>query len=245
MKDDSNRSLRRVNRKSRSAADRTVEVDSSAFFAEDPSPTPPPRKKPGSSAPRRSGAPAQTAAARPSAFGRILLPVQGILSAASLVQLWRTQMLPVLYLVILAALLFLLGLFIGRGTGGGPDDDGSGPDDRDDRPDRGGRDHREEREERRERRHPAPERSRPAPRIVPRQAEPVQQPAPKARDWKDFDIPLDDEPTVRPAPQPAAPDKGLLADTVDQVLADEPTPKDEEDVRTMSLEDLLKDIRSM
>ena len=31
MKDDSNRSLRRVNRKSRSAADRTVEVDSSAM----------------------------------------------------------------------------------------------------------------------------------------------------------------------------------------------------------------------
>ena len=113
MKDDSNRSLRRVNRKSRSAADRTVEVDSSAFFAEDPSPTPPPRKKPGSSAPRRSGAPAQ-AAARPSAFGRILLPVQGILSAASLVQLWRTQMLPVLYLVILAALLFLLWLLVKR-----------------------------------------------------------------------------------------------------------------------------------
>ena len=114
MKDDSNRSLRRVNRKSRSAADRTVEVDSSAFFAEDPSPTPPPRKKPGSSAPRRSGAPAQAAAARPSAFGRILLPVQGILSVASLVQLWRTQMLPVLYLVILAALLFLLWLLVKR-----------------------------------------------------------------------------------------------------------------------------------
>ena len=114
MKDDSNRSLRRVNRKSRSAADRTVEVDSSAFFAEDPSPTPPPRKKPGSSAPRRSGATAQAAAARPSAFGRILLPVQGILSVASLVQLWRTQMLPVLYLVILAALLFLLWLLVKR-----------------------------------------------------------------------------------------------------------------------------------
>ena len=114
MKDDSNRSLRRVNRKSRSAADRTVEVDSSAFFAEDPSPTPPPRKKPGSSATRRSGAPAQAAAARPSPFGRILLPVQGILSAASLVQLWRTQMLPVLYLVILAALLFLLWLLVKR-----------------------------------------------------------------------------------------------------------------------------------
>ena len=83
MKDDSNRSLRRVNRKSRSAADRTVEVDSSAFFAEDPAPTPPPRKKPNSSAPRRSGAPAQAAAARPSAFGRILLPVQNTLQNVS------------------------------------------------------------------------------------------------------------------------------------------------------------------
>ena len=114
MKDDSNRSLRRVNRKSRSAADRTVEVDSSAFFAEDPSPTPPPRKKPGSSAPRRSGAPAQAAAAAPSKFGKILLTVQGILSVASLVQLWRTQMLPVLYLVILAALLLLLWLLVKR-----------------------------------------------------------------------------------------------------------------------------------
>ena len=114
MKDDSNRSLRRVNRKSRSAADRTVEVDSSAFFAEDPSPTPPPRKKPNSSAPRRSGAEAQAAAAAPSKFGKILLTVQGILSVASLVQLWRTQMLPVLYLVILAALLFLLWLLVKR-----------------------------------------------------------------------------------------------------------------------------------
>ena len=114
MKDDSNRSLRRVNRKSRSAADRTVEVDSSAFFAEDPAPTPPPRKKPGSSAPRRSGAPAQAAAAAPSKFGKILLTVQGILSVASLVQLWRTQMLPVLYLVILAALLLLLWLLVKR-----------------------------------------------------------------------------------------------------------------------------------
>ena len=114
MKDDSNRSLRRVNRKSRSAADRTVEVDSSAFFAEDPAPTPPPRKKPNSSAPRRSGAEAQAAAAAPSKFGKILLTVQGILSVASLVQLWRTQMLPVLYLVILAALLLLLWLLVKR-----------------------------------------------------------------------------------------------------------------------------------
>ena len=114
MKDDSNRSLRRVNRKGRGAADRTVEVDSSAFFAEDPAPTPPPRKKPNSSAPRRSGAEAQAAAAAPSKFGKILLPVQGILSVASLVQLWRTQMLPMLYLVILAALLALLWLLVKR-----------------------------------------------------------------------------------------------------------------------------------
>ena len=114
MKDDSNRSLRHVNRKSRSAADRTVEVDSSAFFAEDPSPTPPPRKKPGSSAPRRSGAEAQAAAAAPSKFGKILLTVQGILSVASLVQLWRTQMLPALYLVIIAALLVLFWLLVKR-----------------------------------------------------------------------------------------------------------------------------------
>ena len=42
------------------------------------------------------------------------LTVQGILSVASLVQLWRTQMLPVLYLVILAALLLLLWLLVKR-----------------------------------------------------------------------------------------------------------------------------------
>ena len=149
--------------------------------------------------------------------------------------------------VLVAALLFLLGLFIGRGTGGGPDDDGNGPDDRDDRPDRGGRDHREDREERRERRHPAPERSRPAPRIVPRQAEPVQQPAPKARDWKDFDIPLDDDEPPAPKAQPksAAPDLPLMQETVGRTLADPPTPGDAEDVSTMSLEDLLKDIHNM
>mgnify|MGYP007050593291 CR=1 FL=1 len=40
--------------------------------------------------------------------GKILLILQGILSILALVQLWRTQMLPVLYLVILAALLALL-----------------------------------------------------------------------------------------------------------------------------------------
>ena len=75
--------------------------------------------------------------------------------------------------------------------------------------------------------------------------------APKARDWADFDIPLDDdEPAAPPAPkaapqQTAAPDLPLMEETVDRTLSDAPTPEDEEDVRTMSLEDLLKDIRDM
>ena len=39
--------------------------------------------------------------------GMVLLVLQAILSLAALVQLWRTQMLPVLYLVIITALLVL------------------------------------------------------------------------------------------------------------------------------------------
>ena len=50
----------------------------------------------------------------PSKWGKILLILQGILSILTLVQLWRTQMLPVLYLVILAALLALLWLLVKR-----------------------------------------------------------------------------------------------------------------------------------
>ena len=123
MKDDSNRSLRHVGRKSGGAEDRTVVVDSSAFFSDTPpEPSKPPRRpssrKPNGGGqrtppPRRSG-PADVAAVMPSRFGQILLWVQGILSILSLVQLWRTQMLPVLYLVILAALLFLLWLLVKR-----------------------------------------------------------------------------------------------------------------------------------
>ena len=123
MKDDSNRSLRHVGRKSGGAEDRTVVVDSSAFFSDTPpEPSKPPRR-PSSRKPngggqrtpplRRSG-PADGAAVMPSRFGQILLWVQGILSILSLVQLWRTQMLPVLYLVILAALLALLWLLVKR-----------------------------------------------------------------------------------------------------------------------------------
>ena len=123
MKDDSNRSLRHVGRKAGGTEDRTVVVDSSAFFSDTPPEPPKPPRRPSSNKPssgsrrtpppRRSG-PADGAAVMPSRFGQILLWVQGILSILSLVQLWRTQMLPVLYLVILAALLFLLWLLVKR-----------------------------------------------------------------------------------------------------------------------------------
>ena len=42
----------------------------------------------------------------------VLLGLQAVLSLAALVQLWRTQMLPVLYLVIITALLVLLWLLV-------------------------------------------------------------------------------------------------------------------------------------
>ena len=123
MKDDSNRSLRHVGRKAGGTEDRTVVVDSSAFFSDTPPEPPKPPRRPSSNKPnsgsrrtpppRRSG-PTDGAAVMPSRFGQILLWVQGILSILSLVQLWRTQMLPVLYLVILAALLFLLWMLVKR-----------------------------------------------------------------------------------------------------------------------------------
>lgn len=143
-------------------------------------------------------------------------------------------------MVLVAGLLFLLGLFIGRSAGGSDAD--PGPDDPPERNDRPRREH--DRRDHREERLPAPERARPAPRIVPREAEPVKDAAPKARDWKDFDIPLDDEPS--PPPQASsAPDASVMKSTVADTLADDPTPQDEEDVRTMSLEELLKDIHDM
>ena len=99
MKDDSNRSLRHLSRKSGKDEDRTVVVDSSAFFSETPSePTPPPRRPAPPQPPRNGGRRtppphAGGAAAVPSRFGKVLLTVQGILSVLALVQLWRTQML--------------------------------------------------------------------------------------------------------------------------------------------------------
>ena len=119
MKDDSNRSLRHLSRKSGKDEDRTVVVDSSAFFSETPSEPTPPRRPAPPQPPRNGGRRtppphAGGAAAVPSRFGKVLLTVQGILSVLALVQLWRTQMLPVLYLVILAALLALLWLLVKR-----------------------------------------------------------------------------------------------------------------------------------
>lgn len=154
--------------------------------------------------------------------------------------------------VLALILLFLLGLLIGRSTGGGDDDDGpDGPDRGDDPRDRHDRRRhdRNDRDRRQEERR-TPERPRSVPRIVPREEAPVKKAAPTPRDWKDFDIPLDDDaPAAAPAPKatPAAsaPDFPMMEDTVEKTLAEEPVSKDEEDVRTMSLEDLLKDIHDM
>ena len=123
MKDDKNRPLRRMSRSHDDWNDRTVEVDSSDFFSETPpapsvpprKPPEPPRKKPASSGgSRRPQRAAASGAVVPPRWSKALLGVQGILSIAALVQLWRTQMLPVLYLVVLAALLALLWLLVKR-----------------------------------------------------------------------------------------------------------------------------------
>ena len=110
---------RHVHRGARNEPDKTVEVDSSAFFApETAQPTPPPpAKKP----PKKSSAPAPQPLRRspgndykPPKRGSVLLIVQAILSVAAFIQLCRTQMLPTLYLVIIAALLVLFWLLVKR-----------------------------------------------------------------------------------------------------------------------------------
>lgn len=110
---------RHVHRGARNDPDKTVVVDSSAFFApETAQPTPPPpAKKP----PKKSSAPAPQPPRRssgndykPPKRGSVLLIVQAILSVAAFIQLCRTQMLPTLYLVIIAALLVLFWLLVKR-----------------------------------------------------------------------------------------------------------------------------------
>ena len=116
-------STRHIHRGHRPPEEKTVEVDSAAFFApETAAPTPPPAPpKP----PKHTGGPApeskpprrrpdaDTGAANPKR-GTVLLIVQAILSIAAFFQLCRTQMLPALYLVIIAALLVLFWLLVKR-----------------------------------------------------------------------------------------------------------------------------------
>ena len=107
------RSLHRLLHKAEQQ-DATVEVDSAAFFSElPPEQSAPPPRRPQQNTPR-STAGGANGAYLPPKRGKILLVVQAILIVLALVQLWRTQMLPVLYLVILAALLFLLWLLVKR-----------------------------------------------------------------------------------------------------------------------------------
>ena len=88
-------------------------VDSAAFFSELPPEQAAPPRRPQQNTPR-STAGGENGAYLPPKRGKILLTVQAILSVLVLVQLWRTQMLPVLYLVVLAALLALLWLLVKR-----------------------------------------------------------------------------------------------------------------------------------
>ena len=116
-------STRHIHRGHRPPEEKTVEVDSAAFFApETAAPTQPPAppkppKHTGGSAPeskpprRRPDADTGTANLK---RGTVLLIVQAILSIAAFLQLCRTQMLPALYLVIIAALLVLFWLLVKR-----------------------------------------------------------------------------------------------------------------------------------
>ena len=97
------RSLHRLLHKAEQQ-DATVVVDSAAFFSELPPEQAPPPRRPQQNT-RRNTAGGENGAYQPPKRGKILLIVQAILSVLALVQLWRTQMLPVLYLVVLAALL--------------------------------------------------------------------------------------------------------------------------------------------
>ena len=106
-----------------------VEVDSADFFSPEPprpsrpasAPQPeaglPPEPSKPPVPPHKQWEPLHPSEAAPSADklpkgGMVLLGLQAVLSLAALVQLWRTQMLPVLYLVIITALLVLLWLLV-------------------------------------------------------------------------------------------------------------------------------------
>ena len=120
---------RHIHRGTKRSEPDEVEVDSADFF----SPEPPRPSRPASAPqpeaglppeppkppvpPHKQWEPLHPSEAAPSADklpkgGMVLLGLQAVLSLAALVQLWRTQMLPVLYLVIITALLVLLWLLV-------------------------------------------------------------------------------------------------------------------------------------
>ena len=113
---------RHIHRGARHPEQGTVEVDSADFFSPVPpssDPTPPPKPPKNNhhnhhTEPNRRPTPKKEPSAEAPKRGMILLVVQAVLSVAALIQLWRTQMLPVLYLVLLAALLVLLWLLVKR-----------------------------------------------------------------------------------------------------------------------------------
>lgn len=113
---------RHIHRGARHPEQGTVEVDSADFFSPVPpssDPTPPPKPPKNNhhnhhTEPPRRPTPKKGPSAEAPKRGMILLVVQAVLSVAALIQLWRTQMLPVLYLVLLAALLVLLWLLVKR-----------------------------------------------------------------------------------------------------------------------------------
>ena len=117
---------RHIHRGARRPEQGTVEVDSADFFSPVPpssDPTPPPKPPKNSNhdhhnrhtEPSRRPTPKkEPQTAENPKRGMILLVVQAVLSVAALIQLWRTQMLPVLYLVLIAALLVLFWLLVKR-----------------------------------------------------------------------------------------------------------------------------------
>ena len=117
---------RHIHRGARRPDQGTVEVDSADFFSPVPpssDPTPPPKPPKNSNhdhhnrhtEPSRRPTPKkEPQTAENPKRGMILLVVQAVLSVAALIQLWHTQMLPVLYLVLIAALLVLFWLLVKR-----------------------------------------------------------------------------------------------------------------------------------
>lgn len=111
---DNRRSLRQLRRGRHSRRPASIEVDSSAFFSEQPVDAVSPQSKHPVASYRPKTAQKQIFPADLPKRGILLLILQAILSIAAMVQLWRTQMLPAIYLVVLGALLALLWLLVKR-----------------------------------------------------------------------------------------------------------------------------------